>query len=604
MPAKSKDQQRAAAIALKAKKEGKVNELPSGAAKNMAKSMSEKELDKFASTKHKDLPENKPNENKAWAGESLLEVFSEEMLDTDEEGEAITSDKPTRHQIEDADRDHEDDTGWDAYDDSWDSKVNADAPMAQAGRAMGSNVTGAARVSFESLERMPAKELKLASDEKKCTECYGTGYKDGHGETMSWRDSPKQCDRCGGKGKVKKETKKEAFNPNSLDILFEQDESEKDLDKLHVALNTQDFVIDFIHEKLKQIQDSDPWGDDPVTIKDAFEAAKTEVESLNPSSAEAEALKTIYNGDLQKAVKGLAQKAWRSWNKTNLSEQQNGEYYQADEYYDLTHPSEDDWNDEDAFGAAQSEYEGELERTMEDSLVDDMVQHLINHYEQYQTPIDSWDNVDLLGDMRYEYQVDMYDPEDQELAERAKKVAKERLGFGTDSVMESAAGRWQKLAGLLIEQKEILKELDSAQADRYVRRMAKHQWEWLDVVAKLQDQYGLSLANIERLKPAFEEELGRQKNEAMLGGVSNGGPAPGHRAKMNEDSDLELLRKGKAHRVDVHGVRDELAGLAYEIAGEIQAMHLDTSDRKTEKMIQNKMEHMYKFLLKLKNLAN
>lgn len=59
MPAKSKAQQKAAGAALSAKRgDTKVGELQ-GASKSMYKSMSEKELEEFASTRHKGKPEHK-----------------------------------------------------------------------------------------------------------------------------------------------------------------------------------------------------------------------------------------------------------------------------------------------------------------------------------------------------------------------------------------------------------------------------------------------------------------------------------------------------------------------------------------------------------------
>lgn len=59
MPAKSKAQQKAAGAALAAKRgETKVSELK-GAAKEMYDSMSESELEEFASTRRKGLPEKK-----------------------------------------------------------------------------------------------------------------------------------------------------------------------------------------------------------------------------------------------------------------------------------------------------------------------------------------------------------------------------------------------------------------------------------------------------------------------------------------------------------------------------------------------------------------
>ncbi|NGO63051.1 DUF3008 family protein [Rhizobium daejeonense] len=59
MPAKSQAQQRAAGAALAAKR-GEISKSElKGASKEMYKSMTEKELEDFASTKHKNLPEHK-----------------------------------------------------------------------------------------------------------------------------------------------------------------------------------------------------------------------------------------------------------------------------------------------------------------------------------------------------------------------------------------------------------------------------------------------------------------------------------------------------------------------------------------------------------------
>ena len=59
MPAKSKAQQKAAGAALSAKRgETKVSDLQ-GASKDMYDSMSESELEDFAETSRKDLPEKK-----------------------------------------------------------------------------------------------------------------------------------------------------------------------------------------------------------------------------------------------------------------------------------------------------------------------------------------------------------------------------------------------------------------------------------------------------------------------------------------------------------------------------------------------------------------
>jgi hypothetical protein len=59
MPAKSKKQQMAAGAALAAQRGEKKKSSLEGASKSMAKSMSEKELKKMASTKRKNLPKKK-----------------------------------------------------------------------------------------------------------------------------------------------------------------------------------------------------------------------------------------------------------------------------------------------------------------------------------------------------------------------------------------------------------------------------------------------------------------------------------------------------------------------------------------------------------------
>ncbi|MCK9551759.1 DUF3008 family protein [Aquamicrobium sp.] len=59
MPAKSKAQQKAAGAALSAKRGEAPKSKLIGASKEMYESMSEKELEEFAETKHKGLPEHK-----------------------------------------------------------------------------------------------------------------------------------------------------------------------------------------------------------------------------------------------------------------------------------------------------------------------------------------------------------------------------------------------------------------------------------------------------------------------------------------------------------------------------------------------------------------
>jgi hypothetical protein len=59
MPAKSKAQQKAAGAALSAKRGEMPKDSLKGASKDMAESMSEKELEELAATKRKSLPDKK-----------------------------------------------------------------------------------------------------------------------------------------------------------------------------------------------------------------------------------------------------------------------------------------------------------------------------------------------------------------------------------------------------------------------------------------------------------------------------------------------------------------------------------------------------------------
>ncbi len=61
MPAKSKAQQKAAGAALSAKRGDTPKSKLKGASKNMVDSMSEKQLEEFASTKRKGKPQHAAN---------------------------------------------------------------------------------------------------------------------------------------------------------------------------------------------------------------------------------------------------------------------------------------------------------------------------------------------------------------------------------------------------------------------------------------------------------------------------------------------------------------------------------------------------------------
>lgn len=61
MPAKSKQQQKAAAIALAAKRGERQKWSLQGAAKEMCESMTESQLEDFAETPRENLPDKKPD---------------------------------------------------------------------------------------------------------------------------------------------------------------------------------------------------------------------------------------------------------------------------------------------------------------------------------------------------------------------------------------------------------------------------------------------------------------------------------------------------------------------------------------------------------------
>lgn len=94
----------------------------------------------------------------------------------------------------------------------------------------------------------------------------------------------------------------------------------------------------------------------------------------------------------------------------------------------------------------------------------------------------------------------------------------------------------------------------------------------------------------------------------MLGGVSNGGPAPGHRGRVNEESpyaSFEWFEQDKPHRINITEAQEDLHRFAIEVAEQIKSMHIPSNvDKMTEKMVKNKLSNIYSFLKKIKNLSN
>jgi len=482
MPAKSKDQQRAAGIALQAKKNGTVGDLPSGAAKNMAKSMSVKELEKFASTKHKGLPENKPNEHTIWAGESLVEVFAEEMLGTDEKGEAITSDKPTSDQIEDAGRDKEDDTGGDAYDNSWDSEVHADAPMAQSGRAMGSNSMGAARVSFESAKSGDPNSLDILFEHESEF-------------SSAWEDGPHPYE-----------------HEHDYDNLRRIAQGEVDQEVIsQFEQSIKKMAVENIQFDKKQGKEIDrDWVNSIVwdEINDWFR------DNGGEFSKKADMIWNNY-GDLVPA--DTADNVWDMRVKNAIAEHLGGELWEElmgedsdsedldEQVLGAAAPGVYDWGPGIDSGApydmyAEDPLESELDTRLHNSLIDDMVDHVITHNDLYGKSPDEWLPENLLADFEYDYSVSPNNPDDIEAAQTAIQRAKEEIAAPEEVRFESK--RWQKLAGMKILKEVSMDPKRQRWAENYIKKMVGHKWSWDDIAEKLQDSYGIGAFDIDKsLKP-------------------------------------------------------------------------------------------------------
>jgi len=487
MPSVSKNQQAAAAIALKAKKEGKIDDLPKKSSSHqMATSMSVEELEKFAGTKRKGLPKEKNESKSGWAGSSLSEIFKEEMLDTEEPGEEISSDKNRRDQLKAAGNETEDDTGWDEYDALWTQKASTNPT--QGGNASGMNAMGVARVGFES---------KIS-------------------------------------------------NPNSLDILFEQD---YDVQTGIARSEMLGAKVEEIEEEISEdvMRDLDSVHTNPTTklfsYKDpeppskqlAIELVGAYLSELSAEGRTMRTLEDVYGDMVPKnkehrwpsplidfVAKDLGEQIWIQWIYKN----------------ELIEPRTD------------------TDRYM----LEDMVKFLVGYYYKNGDHPSAWTPEELIKDFEYEYSVSPYNKKDLDVAQKAirkaavladKQDANETHGAPTS---EAVFDRRKNLADVLLEKKtKKSKEVDE---------------------------------------------------QAMLGGVSNGTPAPGHRAKANESKSFEYFAQGKGHRVDVSVAREELIQLANEVVQEIEKMYLDDSDRKTERMTQNKLGNIYKYLEKLKKLAN
>lgn len=75
------------------------------------------------------MPAKSKDQATSWTKKSLLEVFAEEMLDTDEPGEAIASDKSSNDALKARNNKINNDTDIDSVDNSWYDSVHSQAPM-------------------------------------------------------------------------------------------------------------------------------------------------------------------------------------------------------------------------------------------------------------------------------------------------------------------------------------------------------------------------------------------------------------------------------------------------------------------------------------------
>lgn len=452
MPAKSKDQQRAAAIALSAKRKGEVDELPDGAAKDMAQSMSEEELDKLASTKHKGLPEKK-KEAKEWAGSSLVEVFKEqdESVENEEGSEEEELNEETLELADKAEENAEgeittqkskverlDDleigTGKDIEDmkSSTPPVGDRNPAVAQHNRSpMSTNVRGA-RVSEDARDDWD--------------EPWGHGAA-GASEELMDRDEEKLFD----------ELWSDYQRLNAVPTIEDAEETFNDLFKHYPEAEDEDIIARAVHKVEELAGSSDEMEEAaPKGWEGTVKAMKDEEEVDNPYALAHWMKKKGYKSHKESIDLARWQQLAGIPVKTNniLSEKK---WMQ-----DATNPKE----------------EGEFTQKAESMGMG------VQEYADYvlkRAREGSWK-----GDEETVNQA--------KFAKAAKSVAKESA----------------------VKEKTPLKEMNEAQLKRYVKRLAMHGWSWEDVATQLADQYGVRPYEIAELKAVFEGEVQESVYESVV----------------------------------------------------------------------------------------
>ena len=263
MPAVSKDQQRAAGIALSAKKDGTTGDLPKGSASaNMAKSMSADELKDFASTKHKGLPKEK-NESKAFSLTEMHNGVLREGLPKPRDNASVppsgySKNEEQEEREEIASKYRTPDSRGDPRDleEQWEKALMVQEEMIGTDDADGQITTDKSKP-----ERISDEDKKEAENKK------------AHNHTVSGiahasgRSNPTNT---AGAARVAHNEHK-TFNPNSLDLLFEHDPgADSDVAKRTAEwirrkkINNEETARDFIKDILDGIQNGS------ITLSDEF----------------------------------------------------------------------------------------------------------------------------------------------------------------------------------------------------------------------------------------------------------------------------------------------------------------------------------------------
>jgi hypothetical protein len=483
MPAKSKAQQKAAAAALAAKKQGKLPKHP--VSRDMAKSMSVEDLEDFASTEHKGLPYKvKKSKKEAVEMPKLKQIFDEQWekalnvqeeklnldnSDEDEEKKQIATKKSKKDRVTDNNK-------------SKSKKKQAKWTSTVAGLAhnsshqLSTNTAGAARVSHE------ARSFATAWDED---EYYDDPSAERESEYLAHR-------------------REEIVEDMAAHILWHYEK--------HGSPITEWEPVDVLLDLERELGVSAEDEDDLEMAREAIDLATERADALKEESACVE--EACGCPDSEEKTEEV--KESHDPNSLDLLFEQNDrEYYMADEYYDLTHsPEPEEWDDNpmaaDYSASAAEDIDPKAVKEIEDDLIHTVLKAMSDTGRAF-TEEDVREYVESeLDDMR-EYSYDLYDlltdyheNEYNAIEHMSQRISSEH---SPDSDLgEATSYRWKKMAG--VTNKTTLKELNSAQAKRYVKKVAKHGWPW-DRVKRNLESYGISAYDIDYdLKAIYNDVAG------------------------------------------------------------------------------------------------